>query len=304
MLFNEVYGRYFSVVSEILAEAADGAITDTRLTELVHEKAFAESTLTIPTSLKNGTWPFLRPDNSTVLDHAPSMPLTTLERRWLKSLLQDSRIALFAPDTTGLEDVEPLYPQDAFVYFDQYSDGDPFEDPEYQKVFQTILTSIHEKRRLRIRFKSGRGRRQSWICLPVRLEYSSKDDKFRLISFSLRNPLTINLGRIRTCQLLDPYTEEEYRPKPLRRKELVLELTDERNALERVMLHFSHFEKSTEKLDDLHYRLTMTYEQEDETELLIRVLSFGPVLRVIEPENFIKLVRQRLDAQDKLRAQN
>jgi len=291
MLFNEVYGRYFSVVSEILGEAADGAITDTRLTELVHEKAFAESALTIPTSLKNGTWPFLRSDNSIVLDHAPSMPLTSLERRWLKSLLLDPRIALFAPDITGLEDVEPLYPQDAFVYFDQYSDGDPYDDPNYQEVFRTILKAIHEKRRLRIRFKSGHGRRQSWICLPVRLEYSSKDDKFRLISFSPRNPLTINLGRIRTCQLLDPYTEEEYRPKPLRRKELVLELTDERNALERVMLHFSHFEKSTEKLDELHYRLTMTYEQEDETELLIRVLSFGPVLRAIEPENFIKLVR-------------
>lgn len=304
MLFNEVYGRYFSVVSEILGEAADGAITDTRLTELVHEKAFAESALTIPTSLKNGTWPFLRSDNSIVLDHAPSMPLTSLERRWLKSLLLDPRIALFAPDITGLEDVEPLYPQDAFVYFDQYSDGDPYDDPNYQEVFRTILKAIHEKRRLRIRFKSGHGRRQSWICLPVRLEYSSKDDKFRLISFSPRNPLTINLGRIRTCQLLDPYTEEEYRPKPLRRKELVLELTDERNALERVMLHFSHFEKSTEKLDELHYRLTMTYEQEDETELLIRVLSFGPVLRAIEPENFIKLVRQRLEAQNKLRAQN
>ena len=303
MLFHEVYGRYFAVVSEILTEAVAGTLTDAKLTELVREKAFAESALTIPAALKNGTWPFLRPDNSTVLEHAPTMPLTTLERRWLKALLSDPRIALFAPDTTGLEDVEPLYPQDAFVYYDRYSDGDPFEDPEYQQVFRTILTAIHEKRRLRIRFKSGHGRRQSWICLPVRLEYSSKDDKFRLISFSPRNPLTINLGRIHTCQLLDPYTAEEFRPKAPRRKKLVLELTDERNALERVMLHFSHFEKSTEKLDDLHYRMTMTYEQEDETELLIRVLSFGPVLRVIEPESFIKLVRQRLDAQNKLRAQ-
>ncbi|MBE7009522.1 MAG: WYL domain-containing protein [Ruminococcaceae bacterium] len=303
MLFHEAYGRYFAVVSEILTEAVAGTLTDAKLTALVREKAFAESSLTIPASLKNGTWPFLRPDNSTVLEHAPSMPLTTLERRWLKSLLSDPRIALFAPDTAELEDVEPLYPADAFVYYDRYNDGDPFEDPEYQQVFRTILTAIREKRRLRIRFKSGRGHRQSWLCIPIRLEYSSKDDKFRLISFSLRNPLTVNLGRIHTCQLLDPYTEEEFRPKAPRRKKLVLELTDERNALERVMLHFSHFEKSTEKLDDLHYRMTMTYEQEDETELLIRVLSFGPVLRVIEPESFIKLVRQRLDAQNKLRAQ-
>lgn len=131
----------------------------------------------------------------------------------------------------------------------------------------------------------------------------TKDDKFRLISFSPRNPLTINLARVRTCQLLDPYTEGEYRPKPMRRKRLVLEVTDERNALERVMLHFSHFEKATEKIDDLHYRMTMKYEQEDETEILIRVLSFGPVLRVAAPESFVKLVRQRLVAQEKLRTQ-
>ena len=303
MLFNEVYGRYFSVVAEILTEASNGSLTDARLTELVCEKAFAESSLAIPAALKSGAWPFLRRDNRTVLEHAPSMPLTKLELRWLKSLLSDPRIALFAPDVTGLENVEPLYPKDVFVYYDRYADGDPYGDPNYQATFRVILSAIQEQRRLRIRFRSGHGRSQSWLCLPERLEYSSKDDKFRLIAFTVRNPLIINLARIHTCQVLDQYTGEEYRPKPMRKKRLLLEITDERNALERVMLHFSHFEKSAEKLDDRHYRMTMLYEQEDETEILIRVLSFGPVLRVAEPDRFIKLMQQRLAAQDKLRTQ-
>ena len=57
MLFSEIYGSYFNVVAAILSEASDGKLTDRRMTELVREKAFAESALTIPASLKSGTWP-------------------------------------------------------------------------------------------------------------------------------------------------------------------------------------------------------------------------------------------------------
>ena len=83
----------------------------------------------------------------------------------------------------------------------------------------------------------------------------------------------------------------------------MLQVTDERNALERVMLHFSHFEKQTVRIDDTHYHLTMLYEPEDETEVLIRVLSFGPLLKVLEPESFISQLRERIEKQAKLRTQ-
>ena len=45
------------------------------------------------------------------------------------------------------------------------------------------------------------------------------------------------------------------------------------------------------------------YEKEDETELLIRVLSFGPVLKVIFPDDFVKKLCERLEKQKKLRTQ-
>ena len=76
-----------------------------------------------------------------------------------------------------------------------------------------------------------------------------------------------------------------------------MELIDERNALERGMLHFSHLEKETVKLDENKYRITLVYNQDDETEILIRVLSFGPVLKVLEPEYFIRQIRKRLEMQ-------
>ena len=301
MLFHEIYGTYFRVVADILAEAAAGTLTEGRMTELVREKAFAESMLTIPASLRDGTWPLLRDDLTTPIAHPPAMPLTTLEKRWLKALLSDPRIALFSPSPEGLEDVEPLYRPDTFVYFDRYTDGDPYGDPAYIEHFRTVLTALREKRKLRIKFSGSRGKRHRWICVPYKLEYSPKDDKFRLLTFSPRDSLTINLARIRDAELLEPYTPEEYTPHPPRKETLVLELTDRRNALERVLLHFSHLEKETRRLDENRYRLTLRYEKEDETELLIRVLSFGPVLRVLSPDSFIEKVRERLEKQKKLR---
>ena len=75
---------------------------------------------------------------------------------------------------------------------------------------------------------------------------------------------------------------------------LVMELTDERNALERAMVHFSHFEKETERLEENRYRVTLRYSREDETELVIRLLSFGPVLKVLSPQNMMDELRKRI----------
>ena len=228
------------------------------------------------------------------------MPLTLLEKQWLKALLLDPRVRLFAPSDEGLEDVEPLFTPDQFVYFDRYADGDDYADPRYIAHFRTILQALREQRKLRVRYRGHRGIRHSYVCIPYKLEYSPKDDKFRLITAGGRRPLTINLSRIDSVGLLDSWNEDEYRP-PLEHEEtLVMELYDSRNALERAMLHFSDLEKETEKLDEKRYRITLKYRQSDETEILIRILSFGPVLKVVEPERMVTQIRERLARQTAL----
>ena len=297
MLFHEIYGSYFNVVAAVLAEAAEGCLTERRLTGLVQEKAFAESVLAIPASLKSGDWPLLGKDFEPIIRHKPTMPLTTLQKRWLKALLLDPRIALFAPDAAGLEDVEPLYRRSTFVRFDQYADGDPYGDEGYIRCFRTVLQAVREKRRLKIRFHSRTGARHSITCIPYRQEYSAKDDKFRLLAAGTRRDNIINLARVEYCELLEEYDPDGFRLPEKQLHELVLLLHDERNGLERVLLHFSHFEKETRKLDDRLYQIKLRYDEEDETELLIRVLSFGPVLEVKAPGSFITLVKGRVDRQ-------
>ena len=303
MLFSEVYGTYYNVLAKLLSKAVEGDLTQEVLYDIVRTEGFEESILTIPDALRSQTWPLITADYGTPLEHVPTMPLTTLQKRWLKALLSDPRIQLFAPPVEGLEDVEPLYPADTFVYFDRYGDGDPFTDSGYIKRFRCILAAIRHKRWLRIQFEGHNGLPHYWRCVPYKLEYSPKDDKFRLISANKRESLSINLGRIQQCFVLEPCEDAEYRPKAMKKRILVMELTDERNALERAMLHFSHLDKQTERLDDKHYKITLYYEREDETELLIRVLSFGPVLKVLFPDDFVKKLCERLEKQQKLRTQ-
>ena len=295
MVFSEVYGVYFSVLAELIAQAQTGTLTRDQLERIVREKGFGESILTIPDKLRDESWPLLTRELTTPIAHAPTRPLTTLEKRWMKTLLSDPRIRLFDPPTEGLEDIEPLYPADTIVYFDRYTDGDPYEDPAYIANFRTILRALREKRRLHLQFEDRNGVPHHWDCVPRRLEYSGKDDKFRLITGNNRTALSVNVARITGCECLEVCSWQQ--PRAMRRQTLVLELTDERNALERVMLHFSHLEKETERIGDNRYRLTLRYESEDETELLIRVLSFGPALKVISPAKFRRRIKERIQRQ-------
>ncbi len=297
LLFHEIYGSYYQSVSVILREAIQGTLTAKRLNELVQTHAFGESLLSIPEGLAGERWRLLHRDLSTELVNEPCRPLTLLEKRWLRALLLDPRIRLFDVDMHGIEKVKPLFTPELFVFFDRYADGDDYHDPTYIRHFRTILTALREKKNLNISFESQR-RQTSTIVTPHHLEYSEKDDCFRLIASSSRGALTIRLSRVVDCS---PVENEPVFPYcPATQATLVFELEDTRQALERVLLHFSHLEKETKRLDETHYRVTLKYDRSDETEMVIRVLSFGPVIKVIEPQQFIDRLRERIQRQRKL----
>jgi len=302
MLFNEVYGSYYNIVTNILREAVRGELTQAAMLKIIRQEGFEESTLTIPAALKEQSWPLLTEDLKTPLRHEPAMPLTLLQKRWLKTLLQDPRIKLFRLEESGLEEVESLYSPECFVYYDRYSDGDNFMDKGYQERFHKILTGLQEERRISVSWKSGKGNLMQQQGTPYRIEYSPKDDKFRLLLASGQKMFIINMARLQKVKLLD-FCELSTQVKQ-KKREAVLELKDERNALERIMLHFSHLEKETEQLDEEHYRLTFRYFAEEETEILIRILSFGPMIKVVAPESLQQSIRERIGRQMRLQRSN
>ena len=296
MIFNEIYGAYYNTVAKILKAAVEHPLSRSDLRQIIEENAFGESILNIEPALTGGQWQLLNPDGSTQLKNAPSLPLTTLEKMWLKSLSLDPRVKLFGMDFTGLEDVEPLFTCEDYRVFDSYADGDNYEDEAYIRNFKLIIDAIKNHYPLGINMLNRKNNVTYAVVMPEYLEYSEKDDKFRLISSGCRYGSTINIGRIVSCKRYDkPFivSSREFKRRTEKRT-VELELVDKRNALERVLLHFAHFEKEAEKLDDGRYLVKIVYDKEDETELVIRVLSFGPMIKVIAPQNFVNLIKDRL----------
>ena len=293
MIFSELYSAYYNAVAAVLRAACDHPLTRGELRQLVTQNAFGESLLNIEPALLDGRWPLIRADGTALLRHSPTMPLTLLERRWLKAITLDPRVRLF-PDVPDMPDTEPLFTPDDYCVFDRYSDGDPYTDEAYIATFRQILTAIEAHQPLFIESVNRHGEAVGRVMLPDHLEYSEKDDKFRMIS----GQGVVNLGRIRRCEPANGNFAPRYKAAPEAPScTVVAELTNRRNSLERVLLHFAHFEKQVEQLENGSYRLTIVYRKPDELEMVIRMLSFGPMLKVIAPDTFVELIKDRLRRQ-------
>lgn len=298
MLFHEIYSTYFQTVAKILAEAVEHPLETGEINSIIQDSAFEESTLRIPESLGMEHWQLLKEDGTSVLKKKPTMPLTILQKRWINAIALDPRMLLFTDRPVVFEDVEPLFLPEDIDVFDKYSDGDPYESAEYIRNFRLILDAIKHKYPIQISVTNRHGKRVTTETIPEYLEYSEKDDKFRLIGTGSKLGSTINLGRITSCEKCGKKQGGNVGKKNLPQpRKVIFELVDERNALERVLMHFAHFEKQVEKMDERKYQVTLHYDKEDETELLIRVLSFGPMLRVVKPAAFINLIKNRLSDQ-------
>ena len=196
MIFSELYSAYYNAVAKILSKVIEEDITEKDLQNIIESTAFAESSLTILPAIRNSKWQVINEDLTTPILNAPTMPLTTLQKRWLKSLSLDPRIRLFDISFDGLDDVEPLFTPDDYVVYDRYLDGDPYFDEAYIKNFKTILEAIKNKTPLKIEILNRLHQPVTLNTLPIRLEYSEKDDKFRMISKGCKYGGTINIARI------------------------------------------------------------------------------------------------------------
>ncbi len=317
-LFSELYGAYFRTVARILSK---GECSEQEMLRLIQEEAFRDSILFLPPKLRpesSENWGLLRrmPDGrlARVTRHAPPGFITLLQKRWLKAKLADPRMRLFLSDAVfaalekELQDITPLFLPQMLRYFDQFSDGDRYDSAHYRLHFRRVLRAVQEGELLNIRFVSGKGKELSGTFLPLKLEYSQKNDKFRVFCCQMGKGKAVGSGMINVGRILEIHGTGVYEdprkyeadcyarrraPEPV-----LVEVTGERNGIERFMMEFAPFEKRTER-DPVTGRclVTLWYDRQDETELLIRLLGFGPVLEILGPPAF------RRQAEDRIRRQ-
>ena len=330
MIFHEIYNIYFDAVTRILQAVLSGTKFKKSLVfdianhlHISNEAYWAlEAGLGLGTD-KTNEYKLIDENGNSRIQSCPEMPLTNIEKRWLKTILCDPRIQLFDINAEGLEDIEPFYLPENIVVYDREGTGDPWEDACYIQHFRTILAAMQNGHKLKLTWLSRESLKCHAICRPDRFEYSELDDRMRLWADTDDAQIKVTLARLIECEITDlpaglSFPPELSKPLPAsgtRKMEqekrenfidigedlperLMLEIRDERNALERAFFHFSHFQKQeVVSIGENRYRLVMSIDRDDREEILNRVISFGPLVRVLEPAWLATQIRERLERQ-------
>lgn len=320
-LFSEVYGCYFEIVSRILDQASNG-ISQANINSIINEHGFSETAFHLLPKLIDGEWNLLEKRGDlyySKLSTNIKRPLSNLELSWLASLINDQRIQLFISDEklsdlkSKLKDIPPAFNVNDFISVDSHLDNDPYGNPVYINNFHKILKACKENTPILISYDSEKSGRSQRTYHPFKLSYSGLNDKFRLLCAAYNkktqklNKITLNLGKIISVEPSNlPYRTSqkdlcELFSAPNNNPPLIVEITKERNSLERFLLQFASFDRYTEydETRDI-YTCKISYDIADETELLIRILSFGPTVKVLSPKSFLDQLKERLSRQMQL----
>ncbi len=318
-LFSDIYNCYYQVMKKILTERAPFSEKDIR--SIVEKEGFKESPFFIMPKIMSGEWDFFIHKGDIFISKLKggfAQPLSYLQKCYISALLLDEKIQLFfnKKELAELKNMfaayKPLWKPEDFYYYDRFADKDSFTDPYYINIFQTILSAIKNRQCIQINYK-GKNSTHMHSLLPCRLEYSLKNDRIRMVAvpMSCFNLLlntrieTYNLCNICSISILGRYTGEmpdinkaiikSYYKEPVH-----LLIKDRRNALERTMLQFANYEKNTVQIDEETYECFIYYNKNVETELLIEVLSFGPLIKVLGNQEFLEQLKRRLKKQGQL----
>ena len=330
-IFHEIYGCYYDAVSRILNEAVSRRLTEKKLKHIADKYVFTGQKTPSKSSKKSSSGrnnkkdfspaaaikkcltqkkrgsneinqPLLSADLKTLLQNAPEMPLSLMQKRWLKAVLADRRIKLFGiKEPEWLSGIEPLFSMEDFVYFDQDLEGDNYSDENYISHFKTILEALNNGFKLNITYGGNEYKNEN--AVPLRLEYSPRNDKFRLFIKNEKGKyFVLNLSKIQEVKLSDQKIEKEAAQMPKKEeyiKQLVLILDNSagKHDFSRAMREFSDLKKETEPLGNQKYKITMEYYKDDEEEIVIRLMAYLPYIEVKKPLEVKKKIREKLRKQ-------
>lgn len=307
-LFSEIYSTYYYITEKILKKKN---LTKSEITDIIRQNGFSETVLFLEPKLTNEDGYGLLHKNGSyyesILKKTPSTPLTTLEKKLLSAILNDKRSGLFL-DSEQISQLlnqlgeDELYQNSYVHFFDRYTDGDDFQDTQYIKHFRDILSAIHNQTLLKISFQTRKNNRITHYFLPTKIEYSAKNNKFRVyVNRYFKNKMIdtgiINLSQITITEPTDrkPDRKLSFAEK---KKTADIKILNERNAVNRFMMEFAELEKDSVFDEDTgECTVSIKYDEKNEAEIIIRLLSFGPVVEVTAPADLRSKIRQRIEKQ-------
>lgn len=324
-LFHEIYSVYFKILLRTVQLAQSNQLneesfrkmviddfpymnTDRVVKEIFERKIDSGKGKSFVQEIEEGKsvinyYKLFNENLTTIIKNPIALPFSSLQRRYIKTMLHDGKFRLFFSDEelknlkNILQNEEDLFNLNDIYFIENPVDADPFDSNEYRRIFKKLMEAVQEQTFISVHFKDN----QETSGIPKNIEYSMKDNKFRfhISQYELKVSDIIDIHALKKQEYNKNFKEKAG---PDKRK-LKLEITDQRNALHRCLTHFSHFEKECDKLQNGKYFLTLYYNSNDEGEIVMRVLQFGPLIKVLEPESVVERIKEKLMQQTKLKIQ-
>ena len=313
IIFNEVFSTYYTVLREII----NSKPMDTKeLQTFIKARGSDESNLFLLDNFNklsfleeiNGKW-------QSKLEGKLEQPFTNLEKSWLKAIISDPKIKLFADEyeinilDSMLGDVEPLFDWSFFHYFDQNSENIDFTNEEYIYKFRLLKKAIEEEKSVILDYTNIWNENYVEETIPLKIEYSLKSDKFRLLGVRFRKGKkelkAYNINQINKIVEIKEYSDKSIDRNPYAdeycEEPVTVVVHNMRGAVMRFMIEFSTYKKES-TFDDETGECTTTfyYHTEEKHEIINKILSFGVSVKVLSPSAVIEEIKARIKKQTKI----
>ncbi len=259
---------------------------------------------------------FTLTEGQTVRRPADLLPITSIEAQWLGNILRHPLAKGFLEDAEIYGLLERLGEMDLFdineiVLYDQFTDVEEFyRQSDFGAALRMLRKAIRENRKVKIAYQSQYGRKSNYICSPVYLEYSRRDNRFRIQAVSGENAMkTFNLERIQNVTEMEETFDRAAAERVIENHakenecELVVFFNGTKNIPDRILTEFSCFRKKCVKWGSERYRMTLYYDRQDEREILVRLLGYGAMINVFNDtgdvrRELIERLENQLELQD------
>ena len=298
--FNTYKNKLFIILTRIMNQAVDGRkFTDEEVEQLLKDTKIADEDF-----IKNVLGYSENPYKIMGADFKPmftdkKIPInpTILEKRWLKSIINDEMARLFLDEDiilkleNKLKDVEPLFKMD----LKQAQDIN-------QKLIKVIVCSFRYNKFIKYRF-TYKGEQYEHIGIPFKLSYLVRENRFKLSVYCIekRELFYIDLDSIEDIEFFEDLNEDlillqkeidsigkrEFFKRELSNQMVTLKMqiipAFDHNTAERAHFLFSTYDKKSFKMDD-HYILEVKYYKFDEENVIKKILNLGIYATILEPE--------------------
>ncbi len=243
------------------------------------------------------------------------VPVSKMELRWLKTIIQDNIIKLLMSDSEIMEinkllkQYTPAFsplPMEKVIYFDRFHLPES-KTKHMKSILSTILEGIYDQKTIIIKYHTMKNRVKIGEFRPIVLEFSKRNNRFQGFFQECGSDriYTMNVSRIETADETDTsfdYTSAKQALLSFREENttsVTVEFYDVRNIADRMLTEFSPWKKlcSYNCTTEL-YTLTIFYQKQDEVDLVIRLLGYGGNIRFTDKEHPIfKEILARMNRQ-------